>query len=444
MSNRAVRALTDEEDEVADAADFMVAAVLNKGTKQRYLFQRSKYRKGRPERFSDDLEEEEDEESTNELDEAETNLPWLTDDEFLSKYRMSRDSFYKIHEMIKDHPIFQSRSKKQAPALHQLMVFLKYVGTEGNGASNSNQRQTFGISYGSAQKYRQRVTTAIRSYSEEYVYWPDEEERDKIIGREINRLFNFPHCVGIADGTLFPLAFEPETVDAPDYSGRKYGYSLSTMIICDHNRRVRHYLAGYPGQAHDNRIFKDTLLATKSGEYFDQRQYLLGDSAFENQWFMVSAYKKLPGRDLPRNEELFNEKMSSLRVISEHCIGMLKGRFPWLRQIRLLITEDDKSLKEILELIDGATITLHNILVSLAEEEVEEWIDLDDFSDMDDPKRVPYAPMRMKTHSILPFRLELLKMKDEDDSRITLSSSSFFDRVVVKKHNLCLFVMTTP
>ena len=398
LSNRAIRVLSEDDDdnEIEDALDLLVANTLNKASSQRYLFRKSRYRKGRKERFTDDLEEEEEEaDDAQKCDEEASRLPWLTDDEFLSKYRMSRDSFYRVHDLIKDHPVvFLSKKgkKKQAPVLYQLMVFfLKYIGTEGNGASNSNQRQTFGISYGSATNYRKRVTIAIRSFSKEYVYWPDKDERDQI-GREINRLFNFPHCVGIADGTLFPLGFEPETIDAPDYSGRKYGYSLSTMIICDHKRRVRHYLAGYPGQAHDNRIFKDTLLARKSGEYFEPTEYLLGDSAFENQWFMVSAYKKLPGKDLERKEQLFNEKMSTLRVVSEHCIGMIKGRFPWLRQIRLVINEKKKSLKEILDLID-ATIVLHNILVSFAEEEVDEWIDFDDFSDIDDPERAPYQDM---------------------------------------------------
>jgi hypothetical protein len=44
----------------------------------------------------------------------------------------------------------------------------------------------------------------------------------------------------IADGTLTPLAFEPETEDAPDYSGRKYYYSLSNLIYSDHNIRDGH------------------------------------------------------------------------------------------------------------------------------------------------------------------------------------------------------------
>ncbi|KAG7357176.1 hypothetical protein IV203_001864 [Nitzschia inconspicua] len=68
---------------------------------------------------------------------------------------------------------------------------------------------------------------------------------------------------------------------------------------------------------------------------------------------------------------------------------MLKGRFPWLRQIRLLIKEDVRYLRKILFLID-ATVVLHNMLVEFGEEEQEDWIDFDNFSDMDDWARAPY------------------------------------------------------
>jgi hypothetical protein len=129
------------------------------------------------------------------------------------------------------------------------------------------------------------------------------------------------------------LAFEPETEDAPDYSGRNYGYSLSVMIICDNKRKVRHYLGGFPGSAHDNRIYKATKLATNPGNYFSPREYLIGDSAFENSSTMVSAFKKPKGAVIPARYEKFNEKMAKLRIISEHTIGVLKGRFPWLRSI---------------------------------------------------------------------------------------------------------------
>jgi hypothetical protein len=41
---------------------------------------------------------------------------------------------------------------------------------------------------------------------------------------------------------------------------------------------------------------------------------------------------------------------------------MLKSRFPWLRSIRLAVTQDKKSMHNILQLIH-ATIVLHNMLI---------------------------------------------------------------------------------
>ena len=401
MIARAIRIYDSDSDSFEDALDEAVGVSLEHAKEKRYLFRFPKNRKGSSDAiFTTDLDEMEIAEGMHEVGRVPGNedkvdedeqQPWLSENEFLQKYRMSKRNFKAILEMIKDHPVFQSGHKRQqVPPAHQLMVFLKYVGTEGAGASNGNQRSTFGIGYGTASLYRDRVTKALWSLSKEYIRWPDEDERTEI-AREIQQLYHFPHCVAIVDGTLFPLAFEPYTMDAPDYSGRKYGYSLSTLIICDQKRRIRHYLAGFPGSVHDNRIWKATKLYQTPNSYFLPREYCVGDSAFENDWFMVSAFKKPKDRAIPEQHVKFNEKLARMRITSEHCIGMLKGRFPWLRSIRLTITENKRSLKKILQLLE-ATIVLHNILIKLGEEDVDDWIDHDDFSAFDDGERAPHLP----------------------------------------------------
>jgi DDE superfamily endonuclease len=118
--------------------------------------------------------------------------------------------------------------------------------------------------------------------------------------------------------------------------------------------------------------------------FFAERQYILGDSAFENTWFIVSAFKKPRGKKLPREQEIFNDAMSKPRVVSEHMIGILKGRFPWLRQIRNIITDDPKDTKKILDYILAASI-LHNLLLEC--KIPDEWVDRDDMSSIDDPDR---------------------------------------------------------
>jgi len=80
---------------------------------------------------------------------------------------------------------------------------------------------------------------AICSLAGAYIKWPDTEEQQKT-SLYLQDHYQFPHCVGISNSTLILLAFEPHCQDAPNYSGHKSGYSLSSMIICDHKKCIRH------------------------------------------------------------------------------------------------------------------------------------------------------------------------------------------------------------
>jgi hypothetical protein len=39
------------------------------------------------------------------------------------------------------------------------------------------------------------------------------------------------------------------------------------MVFCDHKRRIRHYIAGFPGSAYDKRDFKASKPATNPAAY---------------------------------------------------------------------------------------------------------------------------------------------------------------------------------
>ena len=83
-------------------------------------------------------------------------------------------------------------------------------------------------------------------------------------------------------------------------------------------------------------------------------------------------------KEILSNEEFhFNKKLSKPRVSSEHTIGILKGWFPWLRNIRVKITEDDKSLDEILDYIK-VCIILHIMPIPQFEEDEKDFMFEDD------------------------------------------------------------------
>jgi len=162
---------------------------------------------------------------------------WLSDNEFLRKYRLDRDTMECITNLIKGDLVFKKgkRGPKQIPVKHQLMIFLHFMGKEGE--SNSSQRDVFNISEGHCELCRERVATALCNLREEYIKWPGVEERKEISCRILNK-FQIPNCVGMMDGTLLVIGLTPQCTDKADYSGRKFKFSLTVNVINDDNRRI--------------------------------------------------------------------------------------------------------------------------------------------------------------------------------------------------------------
>ena len=224
----------EDDDSVEDIKDAAFASMIRVAESRRYLFRSQIYRKSLHDRFKEDLDgrddDEEDETERQLIDREAALLPWLTEAEFLQKYRMSYDSFKLVLSEIKDHNVFKRLEGKagrpQTPVANQLMVFCKYIGTEGDGANGPNQRNTFGIGKGSSDVFRRRVTTAILSLRDVYYTWPDAEER-----RELAKLgeieCDFPNSVvlELPMGRCFHLHLNPkrqmplialeESVDSP-------------------------------------------------------------------------------------------------------------------------------------------------------------------------------------------------------------------------------------
>ena len=353
-----------------EMVDMAVYAAFESVSNERYVRSRKKYRSSTGVSvFEKDLIEDDAEDGT---------PPWLTQEEFLEKYHVHRDSFHLLVDKIRDHSVFQSLhgKSKQKPVAFQLMVFLFYVGTSGSGSSNPRLRSMFGIGRGTAELYKRRCVKAIRSLRPDAISWPDETEREEIAKRVMAE-YGWLQCIAVADGTLFPLTYAPQSKDAPDYHGRKHMYSLSVMIVNDDQRKIRAYMSGHPGSCHDSRVYGAMPLATDPESFFSgQKYFLLGDSAFANSESVVTSFKAPRGHALTPEQEAFNTKVGNLRVTSEHTIGMLKARFPFLRSIPMKITDDPKSLRRILRVID-CCIILHNLLIDIDDDVPEEWWESD-------------------------------------------------------------------
>jgi hypothetical protein len=114
-------------------------------------------------------------------------------------------------------------------------------------------------------------------------------------------------------------------------------------------------------------------------DYFLDTEYIIGDSVYGLQNFMVSVYKKPVGSPLHPDNEVFNKKLAKPGVSSQHTIrilkegSLLKGRLPFLWCIWMQLT-DKKLFKTILGYVT-VCIVLHNFLIGKREEELDEVCD---------------------------------------------------------------------
>ena len=77
---------------------------------------------------------------------------------------------------------------------------------------------------------------------------------------------------------------------------------------------------------------------------------------------------------MPAARKRFNTILAKARIISEHTIGILKGRFQCLKGLRVVISKK-KDMRRIIDIIQTCSV-LHNLL--LLDEIPTEWIELVD------------------------------------------------------------------
>jgi len=178
--------------------------------------------------------------------------------------------------------------EEQRPSILHIMVLLKYLGSYGNEASLQKIGQAMGISKCAVNECVMWASSAILKLQKKVISWPEDEEWKRISAR-ISKAHGFVNCVGLIDGTLFPLAFAP-MLKGEDYFTRKGKYQVKGLIICD--AKITWVEMGWPGSVHDNWVWSNSDVNLLKDKYFNNRKYLLGGSAFSASSVLVPAFKK--------------------------------------------------------------------------------------------------------------------------------------------------------
>ena len=256
----------DDEDWIEDIYDSLVDTAVDEVEARRYLF-RSKTYRDRNETFDwQDI--------------ISDNSVRFSESEFHVHFRMNRSSYHILLSLLEHKETFYtvSKGRKQLPIPLQLLIFLRRIGSEGTEASYTKLAVFFGIGAGTVSVVVRRVQNAFLEHYDELVSWPSLEGKS-LMKEQIKVEYGFQNCIGIIDGTIIIMDEKPLKY-GESYYCRKNCYSLNVQVVCNHECKIQYLYGGWPGSTYDNRAWRNCKLYTKRDEYFDDGEYLLGDSAY--------------------------------------------------------------------------------------------------------------------------------------------------------------------
>lgn len=125
--------------------------------------------------------------------------------------------------------------------------------------------------------------------------------------------------------------------------------------------RIVDYAIGHTGSTHDSYAFQETRLFKEHETILRADEWVWADSAYPATRWCVPPFKKPSGGELTRSQKSFNYHLSRIRIRSEHTIGLLKGRFQSLRELRIQISSRKRHLWAIIWI--RCCIILHNLII---------------------------------------------------------------------------------
>ncbi|CAO1940263.1 unnamed protein product, partial [Urochloa humidicola] len=200
--------------------------------------------------------------------------------------RMNRTLFEQLHTILVDKYGLMSTSKMTS--VEALALFLWIIGAPQSVRQAQNR---FVRSLETVHRKFDEVLNCVDKLAQDIVKPVDptfSTIHKRLKGPRFAPYFN--DCIGAIDGTHVLVVVPTNKV--VQHTGR-HGYtSQNVLAICDFDTRFTFVCAGWPGSAHDMRVFNDAV--AKYADKFPhppQGKFYLVDSGYPNRPGFLSPYK---------------------------------------------------------------------------------------------------------------------------------------------------------
>ncbi|XP_020221932.1 putative nuclease HARBI1 [Cajanus cajan] len=281
----------------------------------------------------------------------------------LEKFRMDKHVFYKLCDILQAKGLLRHTNRVKIE--EQLAIFMFIIG---HNLRTRAVQELFHLSGETISRHFNNVLNAIMSISLDFFQPPGPGVPSEIF--EDSRFYPyFKDCVGAIDGIHVPVTVG---VDEQGPFRNKNGLlSQNILAACSFDLKFHYVLAGWEGSATDLQIFNSAI--TRGNKlHVPEGKYYIVDSKYPNVPGFVAPYsstpyysKEFPNDYHPQNAtELFNQRHSLLRNVTDRTFGALKARFP------ILMSAPSYPLQTQVKLVVAACV-LHNYI---RREKPDDWI----------------------------------------------------------------------
>ncbi|KZP19661.1 hypothetical protein FIBSPDRAFT_1024780 [Athelia psychrophila] len=172
---------------------------------------------------------------------------------------------------------------------------------------------------------------ALSALHDEAVHLPTAEEKETQACSEWRDGFL------LVDGMKITI-FQRPGLHGDAWFDKNKDYSLDCQLITvPDTSLIVDYSLGHTGSVHDSWAFRSTRTFKESRIIFEPGEWIWANSAYPVEKWCVSPFKKPTRRELSPDQRTYNYHVSKVCIRSEHAIGLLKGRFQALCELRVLI-----------------------------------------------------------------------------------------------------------
>ncbi|XP_045105462.1 putative nuclease HARBI1 isoform X2 [Portunus trituberculatus] len=246
----------------------------------------------------------------------------MSDEEFIDRFRLRKDSTHDLIEEIKDDLVATTDSSGcPVPPYLQFLIAMRCMAT---GDHQRTVADCHDVSQTTVSECLKTVSRAVASRSRNYICPPSGNDQHQCI-QAFYDIWGMPGVVGAIDCTHIAI-LKPSVQNSELFRCRKGFFSINVQGVCGPDLLFHNIVARWPGSVNDSRIFENSRLYADLEYNLNPRYHLLGAAAYALKRFVLTPVSA------PRDahERAYNISHSQTRKVIERAFGVLKRRFGYL------------------------------------------------------------------------------------------------------------------